>query len=149
MKLYLIRHGSAISSEKDPERPLSDKGYEEVGLVSSRVSGFITADLILCSKKLRAKQTAKILSDATGIQVEEKDGLLPNDDPETIRAFIETGGRDIVIAGHLPHLARLASLLLSGKDEPFIDLDAAAILCLEKKESWQVRWLIPPGLFHE
>jgi phosphohistidine phosphatase len=47
---------------------------------------------------------------------EEKD-LLPNDDPQEWASRLSEEKEDIMLVGQLPHLSKLASLLLAGSYE--------------------------------
>ncbi len=51
-----------------------------------------------------------------------------------------------MLVGHLPHLARLAALLLSERDAPpVVDMRMGGVVCLERTESlWQVLWFLTP-----
>ncbi len=117
MRVYLVRHGKARPKEEDPDRSLSDKGQAEV----DRVAGFLAqTDVvrslpILHSGKTRARQTAEGLARAfEGARVEEVEGLAPLDDPAVWAGRLDGPAEGIVLVGHLPHLARLTSLLLTG-----------------------------------
>ena len=54
---------------------------------------------------------------------------------------------DIMLVGHLPHLSRLSSLILTGdKDRNVIDFKMGGVVCLKKSEDgkWSVEWMITP-----
>ena len=54
---------------------------------------------------------------------------------------------DIMLVGHLPHLSKLSSLLLTGNEDlEIIEFIMAGIVCLERDKSgrWTVRWMITP-----
>ncbi len=120
MNIFLVRHGDALSAEVDPERPLSGLGRKQ-----AEKAGNILLDLgarperIIHSPKLRAKETAGIISEilGTGCALEETPGLLPNDPPSPIAGELEKIGLDTMIVGHLPFLGRLLSLLLAGAED--------------------------------
>ena len=53
--------------------------------------------------------------------------------------------RDTMLVGHLPHMSRLASLLLlwdAGRE--IINFSPGTIVCLEKSSGWRVKWMISP-----
>jgi len=52
------------------------------------------------------------------------------------------------VLAHLPHLARLATALMRGREAPqAVDLAEAAVLCLERgAEGWALQWLLVPEL---
>ena len=52
-----------------------------------------------------------------------------------------------VVVGHLPHLSRLASLLLTGESEAeIVAFQMAGIVCLGRADrgSWSLRWMVIP-----
>ena len=87
MLVYLMRHGEAVSEREDHSRPLSMRGETHIlgmaGLLAHRF--YMMPGHIFHSSKLRAVQTASIISDALPLapQPEESDGLAPMDDPAT------------------------------------------------------------------
>ncbi len=152
MELYLIQHGEAKSKQEDPERPLTDIGAENI----KKTAAFFKQlpkeiDLIWHSGKKRAEQTAEILDETLGtdIQVEICEGLGPNDDISIIIEKIETAEQDsIALVGHLPHLSRLSSELLTGNQEmEIIRFKNAGIVCLlGELQDWELEWMITPDI---
>jgi len=151
MKLYLIQHGEATSKDLNPQRPLTEKGTQDVKKVSVFLKqANININTISHSGKKRARETASILAntlspDRPPIQ---KDGLAPNDPIDNIYKEILEKDKDLMIVGHLPHLARLASkLLLDAEDKYIIEFKPGSVLLLEKlQENWKVAWFIIPEL---
>ena len=113
MTIYLVRHGSTVPEETDPSRPLSDKGRAEVEATArALLQEKANIEEIWHSTKLRAKQTALIIAQILGVKnVIEKEGLKPNDPPAPFAEMLKTANNNILIAGHMPFLADLASLL--------------------------------------
>ncbi|MEW6748708.1 MAG: phosphohistidine phosphatase SixA [Candidatus Micrarchaeota archaeon] len=152
MELYLVQHAEAKAEEEDPDRPLTRRGREEAGAVASRLAGSgMRVDHIFHSPKLRAMQTADIFNTHLKSHATEAEGLKPMDEPKAALRLIESAsgrGESIMIVGHMPHLSKLASLLLSGRDSPpLISFRMAAVICMVKEESgWQVKWMLPPEL---
>jgi len=151
MQLYLIQHGDAKSEEEDPERPLSETGIQETESIASKLQKLGTKPTkIFYSTKLRARQTAELLSSALKAPAEELDGLKPMDDPtqiqEKLGALEETG--TYLFVGHLPHMEKLASLLLTGAQEPPIHISRySSPLCLENTEgNWRIKFFLLPEL---
>jgi len=150
MHLYLVRHGEAKAEQEDPARPLSSRGRDEVDRVSrAAAKKGMAASRILHSDKLRAKQTAEILArniiPSEGIC--EIKGLGPEDDPSLIKAELEASGKSLIVVGHLPHLNRLAAMLLNGNSsEQVIDFPTASVVCLScRKKNWKVNWTMDPA----
>jgi len=152
MHAYLVQHGKAKSAEEDPNRGLSDDGREEVTRIAEFLEDLrITISLIHHSGKLRAEETAHIL--ATSIRCTagpcQTEGLDPSDDPAATANFLNVYTDDILIVGHLPHLERLTSLLLTGnQDRRPVQFRNSGVVCLEKEQSgrWSLVWAIVPDL---
>jgi phosphohistidine phosphatase len=147
MYLYLVQHGEAKSAEEDPARPLSEKGRSDVGKVASLVSS-IAVDSMYHSGKRRAVETAEILAEHVkpGEGIFEEEGLAPMDDPGLWAGRLKTEEKNIVLVGHLPHMARLASLLLTGQSEAgVVELRMGGVLCLKREEGrWSLQWMVVP-----
>ena len=152
MRLYLVQHGEAKREEEDPSRPLTDRGREEVRRVAEYAARVgVKVDRIIHSGKLRAAQTAEIMAEALKPPkgVEGADGLDPLADPKIWAERLRGVGEDLMIVGHLPHLSRLASLLLTGREdlEP-VKFRMGGLVCLERDEAgkWSVLWAIRPEI---
>lgn len=119
MKLYLIRHGQAVEENVDPKRPLSGVGKEQAQRAADALKAKgAKIDEIWHSTKLRAKQTAEIIAKTLSVKkVIEKKGLNPNDPVQPIADDIKLSEANIAIAGHMPFLSKLASLLRTGSEE--------------------------------
>lgn len=152
MKLYLMQHGEAEAADVNPERPLTTAGREAV----SRLAGLLGArriqvDHILHSGKLRAAQTAAILAESIGrgIALEIHNNIAPMDTPTVIAEEIGHWQEDTLIVGHLPFMAKLATLLASDRtDPPIVGFMPGTILCLEHTDNgdWQINWMLRPEL---
>jgi phosphohistidine phosphatase len=146
MLLYLVQHGEAKGEEEDPSRSLTEKGRadaEKTARYAAKIG--INVSEIAHSPKLRAKQTAEVFASYLKAGVKEMAGITPNDDPEIARKYIESAEKDIILVGHLPHLGKLASLLLvNDANATIVAFQMAGILCLEKKEKWQVKFMLIP-----
>jgi phosphohistidine phosphatase len=147
-----MRHGVPVSKQENPEKPLSRQGIKEVERVAELLKmGGIGVDQVFHSGKTRARQTAEIVAShvVPGTVPVEKEGLSPLDDVNEIADWIEGQEKDLLIAGHLPHLASLLSLLLLGNESPFIArFQPAGIVCLEKGEGsyWEMIWMLSPEI---
>ena len=152
MRLYLVRHGDALTPDVDPERRLSEAGHRRVARMAAFLSGHgVAVQRVLHSGKPRAEQTAATLAAAVAPATapEVRDGLSPNDPVEPLAAEIADWREDSLIAGHLPHLARLATLLLTGRNVPTgLDFEPAAAACLDRSEdgAWSLVWFVGPSL---
>ncbi len=153
MRVYLTQHALAKEKSEDAGRPLSDQGREDV----ARVAGFLSLfekpspERIVHSGKLRAEQTAAMFAEGWGnLPVEKVADLDPNADPSLWSRRLTSMRSDVMLVGHLPHLQRLAALLLCGDAErEVIRFRNAGVVCLERNESgWSLCWQINPTLFY-
>ena len=142
MRAFLVRHGEAKSEDVDPERHLTERGAEEVRRIATDAveAHGIRPARIVHSGKARARQTAEIWAGLVGVSIGESDGLGPNDDPSVWAARLEAELTDTMVVGHLPHLERLAGLLLSGDVErPLVGFPAGGFVVLERERGdWRV-----------
>ena len=154
MQIYLVQHGEAKPETEDPERPLTDKGRRDVE-ASARYAAALGAEVtqILHSGKLRAKQTAEVLMQfllpSHGIR--EEKGLAPLDDPHLAERLVGQSEKPLMIVGHLPHLSRLASLLILGiPEKEVIKFTMGGVVCLTKSDDrWLVKWALGPEIIKD
>jgi phosphohistidine phosphatase len=150
MKLFLVRHGDAVSSDVHPERPLSEPGKAIVAKVGRHLKGLgIKVDEIRCSVKARARETAAIIAEeiAPGQAPAETQGLKPNDSVEPVAREMETAVRDTMIVGHLPFLPTLAARLLGESKPPEpLGFPTAGVVALVRNEDgvWSAEFQIWP-----
>ncbi len=151
MLLYLVRHAEAKNEYEDPARPLNEKGLAEIRKAARYAEkAGVRVSRILHSDKTRAIETASVLAAHLKPEggVAGSDGLSPGDDPAIWARRVAGCDEDMMLVGHLPHLARLASLILSvdsGKD--IISFENAAVVCLQREiTKWSIRWMIVPEM---
>jgi phosphohistidine phosphatase len=152
MHIYMMQHGTPISKEQDPDRPLSDKGradVEKMALLFMK-SGMQVTD-IFHSGKTRARQTAEIMASriAQGAEPKEKPGLSPMDDPANFAEALGKLHNPLMIVGHLPHLSRLVSLLITGDpSHTIVNFKQGGVVDLEKdeEENWRLNWMVVPDI---
>jgi len=155
MKLYLMRHGEALSPQVDPERGLTDNGKLKIVQVANYLKKTsVTFKHIIHSKKKRAQQTAEIMRDilSPDAKLELHQHITPNDDPDFILAEINAWDEDTLIASHLPFVPNLITLL-TGQDAYLtaITFETGTVVCLEKTEydNWAIRWASSPSEIEE
>lgn len=156
MRLYLVRHGEAVSKDRDPARPLTDAGAARARRIGRflRDAGVDVGE-IRYSTKLRARQTAELVADAMGLGalLREVAGLEPEAGVDELADALAQESTDVMLVGHLPHLARLASLLVAGDpDREAFAFEDCGVLCLGRAGTgtsarWAVRWMVVPSLF--
>jgi phosphohistidine phosphatase len=152
MVLYLVQHAAARKEEEDPERGLTDKGFRDIARTAlfAKDRG-VRVTTIYHSGKKRAMQTAQTIANylkpVRGVM--QADGLAPMDDPNTWGDRLSGMHDDIMLVGHLPHLARLASLLLCGDQQRnIVDFKMAGMVCLMRSDDghWAVEWMVVPEM---
>jgi phosphohistidine phosphatase len=148
MQFYLVRHGEAVSQTVNGQRPLTPEGRRDVErLVQAAAAREVRPRKIFHSGLLRAQQTAEVLSDTLGgfEQIRELGGLRPDDDPFIAKAELESSTVPLMLVGHLPHLTRLVSCLVTGDPERgIIEFAPATMVCLSyENRRWKILWKLP------
>ena len=146
MKVYLLQHAKPKPEEEDPEKPLSDEGRDDVAKVAAYLKR-IRVSKVQHSGKLRAQQTAEILAKSLKVGIMKADSLEPMADPTIWAEKLDKESENVMLVGHLPHLNKLASLLLcQDADKKIIGFQQGGVVCLKKTEGWSVAWMIVPDL---
>ena len=117
MKVLLVHHADAVGPAVDPQRPLSELGRRQAAELAGVVAGTCFApSAIWHSGKLRSRQTAEAFLRACAPFADFKmiRGLRSDDPPEWLRDELAAESRDVLLVGHMPHIARLAALLSGG-----------------------------------
>ena len=154
MEIYLMQHGSALPKEQDPEEGLSPDGKESIHASGKALKKMgIFFDVILSSPKKRSKQTASIVAEEVGfppdkiIQTEKVKALTPPE--ETLAIVAEySGNRKILIAGHLPSVAEVASLLLTEGSKVTIEFERGGCCRIDVEDlsthAGHLKWHLTP-----
>jgi phosphohistidine phosphatase len=149
VRLYLVHHGDAVGADVDPRRPLSSAGRAAVeGAAAEAAARGARPAVVWHSGKLRARQTAEAFWRACNALAEfsATRDLQPDDPPHWIRDRLRAEPRDILIAGHFPHLPRLLSALLGGEEATTFPVHGVVALTTDDDgESWREDWRIAPG----
>ena len=152
MKLYLVRHGEALPTEKNPQNPLSAEGRRNVEriVLFLREAG-VKVNRVFHSSKLRAAQTASILGTLVIPEgkIAECEGLNPNDPIEPMLDRISRWEDDRMLVGHLPFMSSICRALLKNSTVPVsIHFPPACVVCVEMcpDDHWSFRWMIEPGM---
>ena len=144
MTLYLVHHAEALPHEDDTRRPLSPRGESqaEQGAAAAAQHGAKPA-VVWHSGKLRARQTALAYWRACNALAEfsATPDLQPSDPPARMRDRLRGEDRDILIAGHFPHLPRLLSLLRN-VEVSFPQHGAVALESTDEGETWHELWRV-------
>jgi phosphohistidine phosphatase len=148
VRLYLVQHGQATSEEEDPDRPLTEQGADDVRITAHHAVRELGASpqRILHSGKTRARQTAEIWAEELDDRAEATEGLAPNDDPALWAERVAAVDEDLMLIGHLPHLGRLAALLVTGDaDVTVVAFRPGTVVVLERGDTgWSVIAALPP-----
>jgi phosphohistidine phosphatase len=149
VQLYLVHHGDAVGPDVDPQRPLSAVGRAGVDYAAAKAAERgAHPSVVWHSGKLRAKQTAEAFWRACNALAEfsATRDLQPDDPPAWIRDRLRGETRDILIAGHFPHLPRLLALLLGRSEGIAIDFPLHGVVALvtdDEGETWKDEWRLP------
>jgi phosphohistidine phosphatase len=151
VEIFLVRHGEAESELVEPTQPLRERGRAGVTRVARHAARVkVTVAEIHHSTKLRARQTAEILAaHLTPLRgLREVDYLAPTAGPGMAQDIVESAVEPLMLVGHLPHLARLASLLVVGDpNREVVRFQAGAMARLECGEhGWALSWILTPGI---
>ena len=153
MELYLVQHAEAKTKDEDPERGLTDLGFANVRKTAGFVNKLdISVETIFHSDKLRAKQTANELAEAikSVTELKQRSGIAPMDDISSMKDEIQRSDNNLMVVGHLPYMAKLASALLCGNEKQnAVCFQNSCIVMLirdEENKGWSVKWMITPNI---
>ena len=79
----------------------------------------------------------------------EAPGLAPLDEPEIWADRINSLDENILLVGHLPHLGKLAALLMSGdKEKSVVNFQMGGAVRLQRMApgQWAVDWMLVPEI---
>ena len=139
MELYIVRHGEAgqamrVRGRADAERELTREGRKETADVAKALRALGCApERIGTSPLARARQTAEILADVLDAKkkLESCEFLSPGSDAEAlIRWLRDVRADSVMIVGHMPDLAHLASALLAPKASLDIVFKKSGVCCI-------------------
>ena len=124
MKIYLVRHGEAISEDdagSDRDRWLNANGREAVRVLGRLLRETqIEPDAIVCSPLPRAVQTAELLAqslDYLGV-IASLRSLEPSAHPARAATEIMQAGRAVIVVGHEPSISALGAHILGRPSFP-------------------------------
>ncbi len=154
MKIYLMQHGANLSKDEDPEESLSAEGEDQVSRAARAIQKMgLRFDMVVASPKKRSKQTAAIVARAVGFPVE---GIVETERVKAMTPAEKTidylkqfeGMQAILIAGHLPSLAEVASSLLTEGSKATIQFERGGVgridVDLLPTHEGRLRWYLTP-----
>jgi phosphohistidine phosphatase len=155
MEIYLMQHGHSLPKDQDPEEGLSADGEAAVRLTARAFKVFhVEFDAILSSPKKRSKQTAALVAEETDfptekiIETEKVKAMTPAE--ETVRVLAElSGAKRVLVAGHLPSVAEIASYLLTEGSKVTIEFEMGGCCCIAVDKlpthTGRLHWFIKPS----
>jgi len=145
--MYFVQHGLALAKEIDANRPLSAEGRKDVERISAYLKKVgITVKTVCHSGKERAQETAQIFADQIGDgRLSELSGMSPNDNVEEFATSLKD---DTMYVGHLPHVGKLVSYLITGDEcAEVVKFTNGGIVCVEKDSAgFHIEWYLKPSI---
>jgi phosphohistidine phosphatase len=147
LRVFLVHHGEAVGPDVDARRPLSEGGRRAVETLAAEAAARGAKPAVVWhSGKLRARQTAEAFWRACNAlaSFSATRDLQPDDPPQWMRDRLRAEHRDVLIAGHYPHLPRLLAALV-GVDESSVAFPPHGVVALETRDdglTWTEVWRI-------
>ena len=152
MELYLIQHGLARPKDEDPEEGLSQAGQAQIETAGRALKRLgVGLDLILASPKARSGQTAEVIARCLDLAEEmilQTDQVKAKTPPQKTAAFLGGLGhrKAVLIAGHLPNLAEVASYLLTPAGKVAVAIENGAVMRIDLAQpgpgAGELRWYL-------
>jgi phosphohistidine phosphatase len=155
MEIYLMQHGPNLSKDEDSEESLSPEGETQISKAAQAIKKMgLEFDVIIASPKKRSQQTAALVARTIGfpvdsiVETEKVKAMTPAE--ETIRYLEEFQGKQsVLIAGHLPSLAEVASFLLTSGSRATIQFERGGIGRIDVNRlpthEGRLRWYLTPA----
>lgn len=149
-----MQHGPALPKDEDPEEGLAPEGKVRIQASGKALKKLgVRFDAILSSPKKRSRQTAAIVAEQTGfpaekiIETEKVKAMTPPE--ETIQALSEFSGvNSVLVAGHLPSVAEIASFLLTQGSKVAVAFEMGACCRIDvdalPTHEGRLRWFLVP-----
>lgn len=160
MKVLIVRHAKAEDRETfaktgadDGERPLTGAGREQARKTARALKTLVPRiDVLATSPLVRARETARLLArDYRKLRIHELPALAPGAPAKNVSAWLAEQAADATVAlvGHEPDLGVLASLLLTGRNQPILAFKKGGACLIEfengpARGSATLAWLLTP-----
>jgi phosphohistidine phosphatase len=154
MEIYLMQHGPNLSKDVDPEEALSPEGETQIAIAGRAMRRMgLHVDLIIASTKKRSWQTAAIVAKELGLPPENivrTDLVKPLAPPEeTVRFLTQYASeKSVLVTGHLPSLAEVASALLTAGSKASIHFERGGVVRIDvdslPTHEGRLRWYLTP-----
>lgn len=164
MELLVVRHAIAEEREAfaatgrdDAERPLTADGARKMRRTARGLHALVpSVDAIVSSPLARASETAEILRREYEVdEVHTADVLTPGTPVQDVVSWLERYDREVVmLVGHEPQLGRLVTYIVSGVDQPGVEVKKGAACLIEldappKAGKARLLWAIPPSVLRD
>ena len=156
MEIYLMQHGDCLTEEEDPKQPLSAEGRQKIEKISKAFERMgLAVGKIVTSPKERARQTAEIVAPAVGVSgdaILETELVKAMTPPALTVKYIEQLAQfgSVLVVGHLPSLAGVASFLLTEGAGAAIQFERGGLGRIDVENlsthEGRLRWYITAGI---
>ncbi len=153
LKLYFFRHGKAEGHglKDDSERALTAIGVRETQQAGQVLASLgVVPTRLLCSPRVRAKQTADILGSALGQTAVITDLLNFNFNLSALAELLAGLGKedDVLFVGHEPSLSAIVTSLTGATIE--MKRGGCALVNLDQLRALKgtLNWLVTPRIFN-
>ncbi len=152
MRLYFLRHAhalDAVDNEPDQKRRLSAKGLRAVSHVAKLLSALeVTPAVVYTSPRVRALQTAEVVSAALGVDLQIRDEMDFGFDIAALKQLID--GHDVaselLFVGHEPTMSQVINEITGAhiqmKKSGIVRMDIHSFAPLKG----DLIWLLPPKI---
>ena len=162
MRVVVIRHAIAEDRDDfaktgrdDAERPLTKEGRRKMRAAAAGLRTLVKRiDVLATSPLVRARQTAEIVREAYGGELEtaEVPALEPAKPVNAVLHWLQGQPAEATVGlvGHEPQLGMLVSWLLTGEQRAFVELRKGSASLLEfdgevKAGGAKLAWMLKPS----
>lgn len=150
MLLYFVRHGEAepARGKTDEERELTAAGLAQVQRAAGVIQRMaVQVEVVYCSPRARAQQTAAQLAQALNRQVEVSRALDFDFGPSAVTDFVHAHSTaDLMFVGHEPTMSNTLETITGAR----VIMRPGSIACVELTSRATLRgelvWFGSPGL---
>ena len=138
MKLYFVRHGRAeAATTSDFDRALTQRGVGNTQAMARMLTRMeVAPDVIYSSPRLRARQTAEIIGEGLGVEVDIREELDFGFNAQVVEVLLRElpPDADVMFVGHEPTMSSVINALTGArvkmKKGSFARVDPVATLPL-------------------
>lgn len=156
MHLYFFRHAEAEdggATLSDSARQLTKRGVERTRHAAGVLKSLgIKLTHLYSSPLVRARQTADILAEALGIDVEEQAEVGPGFNSQAVSGLIRDAQNDdsVMFVGHEPDFSATISAIIGGG---WVDMKKGGLARIDVDNVQPLRgmlvWLLAPKIFDQ